>query len=137
MALNGNELLLVLGVTSTGQPSGVQELTTTGAIANLGGGGSGGAYNGRTATTASVTMSNTDGIVNIHLTTPGYCTVTGASGRTPWKPYLIKDAAGNAFVYPITYTPASGTVDGMANIEIQQDYDSLEIYSDGTNEFTW
>ena len=137
-ALTGNETLLVDPVVGNGNPSGQAQLTTTQAIANLAGGGTGGgtSYLGRTATTSPVTMANTDGIVNINLSVPGDCTVNGASGRTKWQTYVIKDAAGTAFAYPITYYPHSGTIDGQSYIEIQQGFDSLTIYSDGTNEFT-
>ncbi len=41
MALTGNEVLFVTGVSQGGAPSPVPELTTTGAIAALGGGGGG------------------------------------------------------------------------------------------------
>lgn len=91
---------------------------------------------GRTALTTPVTMTDNDGIMNVSLTLPAACAVAGAAGRTPWKEYTIKDSAGNASTHNITYTPASGTIDGMASILIQQDYDSLTIYSDGINEFT-
>lgn len=102
------------------------------------GSSSGGAptITGRTALTTPITMLNSDGIVNVALTVPGTVTINGASGRTAWQSYTIKDAAGNAFTYPITYTPHSGTIDGQASLQIQQNYDSLTIYSDGTNEFT-
>lgn len=91
---------------------------------------------GRTAKTSPVTMKDGDQIVNVNLTTPGAVAITGASVRTAFKPYTIKDAAGSAATYNITYTPASGTIDGAASILIQQNYDALTIYSDGTNEFT-
>jgi hypothetical protein len=139
-ALTGNETLLVQGVDGQGRPSGAQELTTTQSIANLGGGGGGGgggtSYVGRKATTTPVTMINSDGIVNVQLTVPADCTVYGASARTPYQTYILKDSAGTAFAYPITYYPHTGTIDGQASIMIQQSYDSLTIYSDGTNEFT-
>lgn len=90
---------------------------------------------GRTAVTSPVTMVNSDGIVNVALTVPGTVTVNGASGRTAWQPYTIKDAAGNATTHNITYTPNSGTIDGAATAVIYTNYSSLTIYSDGTNEF--
>lgn len=98
--------------------------------------GGGAGYAGRTAQASPVTMLDTDGVVNINLTVPGACAVAGATSRTHWKPYTIKDAAGNAGTDPITYTPHSGTIDGQATLLIQQNYDSITIYSDGTNEFT-
>ena len=88
---------------------------------------------GRTVATGAVVMLNADDIVNVNHA--GTVTVTGATGRTPWKPYTIKDSGGNAAANNITYTPATGTIDGAASVKIQQNYDSLTIYSDGTNEF--
>lgn len=89
---------------------------------------------GRTVTASSATMTNADGIVNIDHA--GAVTVAGASGRTPFKPYTIKDSGGNAYANNITYTPNSGDIDGAATLLITQNYDSVTIYSDGTNEFT-
>lgn len=95
-----------------------------------------GGATGRTTSSLTVAMTNSDGIVNITGTSTGAVAVTGAAGRTAWKPYTIKDAAGNAGANNATYTPDSGTIDGMASILLQQNHDSLTIYSDGTNEFT-
>lgn len=89
---------------------------------------------GRTITGASGTMTNSDNIVDVNHAGP--VAIAGASGRTAYRSYVIKDTSGAAYTNNITYTPASGTIDGMASILIQQNYDSLTIYSDGTNEFT-
>lgn len=102
-----------------------------------GGGGGGGSGNIRTVTAAgAVTMTNSDGIVNINKTIPATTAVTGPPSPTAGVPYTVKDAGGTAGSFPITITPATGNIDGQTNYVITNNYDSVDFYSDGTNLFT-
>lgn len=48
---------------------------------------------------------------------------------------IIKDTGGNATANNITITPASGTIDGDASLVLSTDYDSVTLFTDGTNFF--
>lgn len=133
MALTGSEILDVRGVGSTGLPSGETFQTTTQAIANLGGGGS--AWTGQTITlSSSVSIDPTVFTTQFSLLTPAAIAVSvDPTTLTPWTPYTVKDAAGNASLYNITITPTSGTFEGTSPYVIFQNYGSVSFYSDETN----
>lgn len=114
-------------------PHDIIESTTVGIQGPPGTPGS--APTGRTVTAAgAVTVLAGDGIVEIAKTTPA-ATAVGADPAvlTPWKTYTLKDAAGNASGFPITLTPASGTIDGAASAVIDQDGGWLSFYSTGVH----
>ena len=48
---------------------------------------------------------------------------------------IIKDTGGNASVNNITITPDSGLIDGAANLVLSTDYESVTLFTDGTNFF--
>lgn len=127
---------IIAGTNVTISPVGGTGAVTINSSGSGGGGGGGSSGVGRTVTSTSVTMLNTDGIVDIKLGAAASVAITGAAGRTAWIQYTIKDAGGTAGTNAFVYTPASGTIDGQASIKIQQNYDSVSIYSDGTNEYT-
>jgi len=91
--------------------------------------------NGRSVTATTATVTTTDGIVNL-ANAGGICAVTGPTGRAAWTPFTLKDANGLAGGGGYVYTPASGTVDGQPNYVLANGWDSVDIYNDGTNEFT-
>jgi hypothetical protein len=101
---------------------------------------SGGSGGGSAGTGQIVTSTNpltlTAAIFNnqIALITPALMAVTvDPTVLTPYTPYTVKDAAGNAGAFNITITPTSGTFDGQANFIIFQNYGSVSFYSDATN----
>lgn len=53
-------------------------------------------------------------------------------GDTVWQ-FTVKDEGGNCTDEPLTIQPESGTIDGAASIQLQIDFGSVLIYSDGTN----
>ena len=62
-------------------------------------------------------------------------TTTGANANSG-KVYVIKDQSGGAGTNNITIAPATGTIDGSANIVIDQNYGEAVVYSDGTAWFS-
>lgn len=84
----------------------------------------------------TITMTNFDEIININKTIPASSLVIGPPSPPPWKIYTIKDAAGNAGTYPITLIPFSGIIDGGPNYVIDNNFDSVDFYWDGTSVFT-
>ena len=65
------------------------------------------------------------------LTLPAPAT-SGATANVGHE-YTIKDVAGNAATFNITITPASGLIDGAASLVLANNYDSVNVVSDGTN----
>jgi hypothetical protein len=61
-----------------------------------------------------------------------YACGSGVSGRV----LIIKDEKGNAATYPITITPASGTIDNAANYVIYFNLQSVTLQCDGTSSGT-
>lgn len=49
---------------------------------------------------------------------------------------ILKDAAGSAAAGNITFTPASGTIDGAATLVFSSNYQTSTLVTDGTNWFT-
>jgi hypothetical protein len=61
-------------------------------------------------------------------------TATLAAGRV----YVVKDEGGHASTYTITIsTEGAETIDGAATATITTNYNSLSIYSDGSNWFIY
>lgn len=69
-----------------------------------------------TSAPRAITLSNTDKVAGRLIT--------------------IKDESGGAQTNAITITPQAGTIDGQASFTINQNYGSVDVYSDGTNWFT-
>lgn len=81
-------------------------------------------------------MGTVDTIVEFNLTTPAAISVIGPNNLSPiGKIYTIKDGAGNAASFNITFTPASGTgtIDGVTSKVINTNYGTFSFYFDGVN----
>lgn len=87
----------------------------------------------RTVTAAGVvTVSpTTDDIVVINKTVPAATAVSLPATPTTGLEFTIKDGAGNAAAFPITVTPAAGTIDGAATAFINSDYAGVTFNYDG------
>ena len=87
-------------------------------------------------TTATYTTVVDDEILHVTYTATGTVAITLEDDfKYDGATYIIKDAGGNASSFNITITAENGTIDGAANATISGDYDSISIYSDGTNWF--
>lgn len=99
----------------------------------------GGALTGHITTVndATYNLATTDFIVHITRTTTGTCTITLPSAQVvAGRTFYVKDAGGNASVYNITIdTQGSELIDGEADVVIDGDYESKNLYSNGTNWF--
>lgn len=89
---------------------------------------------GRTITSSgTINMATSDAIVNINKATSAVTTIITPVAPTNFKPYTIKDAAGNAAAFPITIEPYSGAIDGQATFVINGPYGAVTLYWDGSN----
>jgi len=85
---------------------------------------------------ADITATLEDYIIGINDTTAARtvtlpsASTTGADANTG-KIYIIKDQSGGAGTNHITIVPASGPIDGNANILIDTNYGEVHVYSDG------
>lgn len=119
MALDGSEILYVLGRLPNGQPSGETEATTTQAIANLSGGGGSGVTHERdivSGTTDSAPLVNTICLWNSATTGNKTQTIPASTGSLGL--IIIMDVRGTASTYPITATPALGSILGPNSVYI-------------------
>jgi hypothetical protein len=73
------------------------------------------------------------GAANKTITTPSndQCFFVDALGKTIGKIFTIKKIDASAFT--VTILPASGTIDGAANVVLTTQYQSVTIQTDGTN----
>jgi len=73
------------------------------------------------------------GAANKTITTPSndQCFFVDALGKTIGKIFTIKKIDASAFT--VTIVPASGTLDGAANVVLTTQYESVTIQTDGTN----
>jgi len=73
------------------------------------------------------------GAANKTITTPSndQCFFVDALGKTIGKIFTIKKIDASAFT--VTIVPASGTIDGAANVVLTTQYQSVTIQTDGTN----
>ena len=73
------------------------------------------------------------GAANKTITTPSndQCFFVDALGKTIGKLFTIKKIDASAFT--VTIVPASGTIDGAANVVLTTQYQSVTIQTDGTN----
>lgn len=80
----------------------------------------------------AVTMTNADKIVELNKTTPAATVVNLPTSPNIGQVQTIKDGAGNASLFPITLTPATGLIDGLTTYIIATDYASVDFYWNGT-----
>ena len=98
-------------------------------------------FNASTAPTAvssaSYTVTQADKIISVSYTATGAVTITIPASVVAIAGWTcdIKDTGGNAAINYITIIPGSGTIDGDPATAIFANYDSMSIYSDGTNLF--
>tara|TARA_R100001530_G_scaffold10633_1_gene10451 strand:- start:6856 stop:8463 length:1608 start_codon:yes stop_codon:yes gene_type:complete len=91
-----------------------------------------------TVNAASADVDEFDNIVHVTYTTTGVVALEmQTSGiEIERKTWIIKDADGNASVNNITIsTEGAETIDGAATAVISGDYDSIRLYSDGSDLF--
>lgn len=89
------------------------------------------------STTASVILPGDVGGTIYNCTTTKAITFIVGSLLNNGQTIVVKDAAGDALISPITITPDGGKlIDGAASIQVNSNYGSKEIYFDGTNYFT-
>lgn len=78
-----------------------------------------------------------DSLINITDTSiPRAVTLPAPSATNIGKFFIVKDTSGAAGTNNITITPASGLVDGAANISVMSNFGSIKVFSDGTNYFS-
>jgi len=93
-----------------------------------------------TVAAATYTALASDSIIHVTYTPTGVVTITlpTALTNTTQPPILVKDAGGNAGTNNITIaTQGAETIDGGATAVISVNYNSIWLYSDGTNWFTY
>lgn len=81
----------------------------------------------------ATTLTTTDYIV-LANSTSGAFTVT-LPAATSGRKIIIKDSGGSAQTNNITLSPASGSIDGASSFIINNNYQSVDLVSDGTNWF--
>ena len=83
------------------------------------------------ATTLDTTT--TDYIVLANSSSAGFTITLPAA--TSGRKLIIKDSGGSAQTNNITISPASGTIDGASTFVLNNNYQSVDLVSDGTNWF--
>lgn len=97
---------------------------------------SGGQIHKRTAVSANYTVLTTDYIVAV-TSTASARTITLPSTHTAGQVYIIKDESGGANTNNITISGNGKTIDGTSTKVINTAYGVFQIYSNGTNYFTF
>jgi hypothetical protein len=85
----------------------------------------------------SYTVLGTDLYVCINKATPAPTAVLLPSTFNQSSLLNIKDCAGNAATYPITLTPASGTIDGNTTVVMSVNYEALTLSYNGSGWSIW
>lgn len=97
---------------------------------------SGGQIHKRTAVSANYTVLTTDYIVAV-TSTASARTITLPSTHKAGQVYIIKDESGGANTNNITISGNGKTIDGTSTKVINTAYGFFQIYSNGTNYFTF
>lgn len=84
--------------------------------------------------TTTYTMATTDTVILTDSTSAAFTVTLFAA--VAGALVIIKDSTGQGATHNITIVPASGTVDGAANVKITTNYGVVRLTSDGTNWFT-
>lgn len=108
-ALTGKEVLWVVGI-QKGTYAAVTEQTTTGDIANLGGGG--GLKNEIDVTSGSTATATLGSIVMFNSASGAPKTINAPTATGSLQIIEACDVFGDAFLNPITFVPATGSVVG-------------------------
>ena len=93
-----------------------------------------------TVAAASYTVLGSDKIIHVTYTPTGTVALTlpTALMNAAQLPIVVKDAGGNAGANNITIaTGGAETIDGGATYVISTNYDTITLYSDGSNWFTY
>lgn len=99
-----------------------------------GGGGSGGFGTGRIVTAAgSINLFAADGIVEVAQTVPARINIYLPTSPVIWQPYTIVDGAGVFAFYNAIVIPASGTIVGLSQFIMANNWQSNTFYWNGTN----
>jgi len=90
-----------------------------------------------TVNAATYDILITDEILHVTYTATGAITITWPTAQiTRGRAVTITDGSGNAETYNITLEGESGElINGEATAEFTGDFDSIDIYCDGTNLF--
>ena len=125
--ISGNNITLNQDLQTTSSPT-FAGLTISGAqIVNF-----------TTVNSATYNTLTTDYIIHVTYTTTGECTITIPSAQisTVGRTFIIKDAGFNASTYNIIInTEGSETIEGQTSLILNNDEDTVELYSDGSNLF--
>jgi hypothetical protein len=85
----------------------------------------------------SYTVLGTDLYVCINKATPAPTAVLLPSAFNQSSLLNIKDCSGNAATYPITLTPASGTIDGNTTVVMSVNYEAITLSYNGSGWSIW
>ena len=86
----------------------------------------------RMATAAGgVAVTAADAVIVVRKTAGAATTVTLESGPAAGRVVTVKDGRGDAGANPITVVPASGTIDGVANLVLSSGYGSVTLVFNG------
>jgi hypothetical protein len=85
----------------------------------------------RTATATPVTVVRTDYGIFVNLAVAGAVAANLPANPVVGKPYIVKDAKGDAAVNNITITPAAGLIDGAATLVLILNYARAYLVYDG------
>lgn len=81
-------------------------------------------------TSASYTLLSTDYIIAVNFS--GTVSIGLIASPVIGRSYRIKDISGGAASNNITVTPASGNIDGAANLVINTNYGSIDVVYTGS-----
>ena len=84
----------------------------------------------------SYTALPTDYLIAVNVAHACAITIPTASAALNGFELNIKDEGGNATADNITITPATGNIDGSANVVISTNYGTAHLYCNGTAWFT-
>jgi hypothetical protein len=89
----------------------------------------------RTATAGDYTLTRDDYIVGVTSTAAARAITIPAACLFDGQSYIITDESGACGTNNITITPTGANINGSATYVMNANYESVMIYSDGTNWF--
>jgi hypothetical protein len=79
------------------------------------------------------TMIGDKNVIGMNKTVSATTTIiVSMASLTAGVPYTVKDVKGDCDSYNITITPDSGTIDGAASYALNNPYQSVTFFKDGT-----